>query len=130
MKFPQSPWPNSKGKDKQRKPPYLASENAASAVPDAMPIFQQSLLWNNSNSHDNSSYHSNSDSSSSYNSSFESRYPAVIPVDEEDMSNDMSTVISPQRHDIGQLIRPPLHKYSPASVLVKETGNKVTHPPE
>lgn len=90
-----------------------------------MPTYQHSLSWNSNSSHSNSDSHD---------SSFESRYPAVAPADEEDMSDDMSTPIPPQRHDIGQLTRPPVcHHYSPAGaggVSVKGTGIKVTNPPE
>ena len=111
-----------KGKGNQRKPHYPASKVVATTLPAAIPTYQRSLC---NNSHSNSDYHG---------SSFESRYPAVAPADEEDMSDDMSTPLPLQRHDIGQLTRPPIrHHYSPAGaggVSVKGTGIKVTNPPE
>ncbi|XP_065889678.1 TRAF-type zinc finger domain-containing protein 1-like isoform X2 [Dysidea avara] len=131
MTFPHNQWPSGKGKDNQRKPHYPPSKDVATTLPVAMPTNHHSSSWNSNSSHSNSSYHSNSDSHSS---SFESRYPAVAPADEEDMFDDMNTPLPPQRHDISQLTRPPIHHhYSPAGaggVSVKGTGIKVTQPPE
>jgi len=132
--LPLNQWTSGKGKDNQRKPHYPASKDVATTSPAVMPTYQHSLSWNSSSSNSNSSYHSNSDFNGYHGSSFESRYPAVAPADEEDLSDDMSAPLPPQRHDIGQLTRPPiLHHYSPAGaggVSVKGTGIKVTNPPE